>query len=132
MSSLVKSVKQNGKRILVLEDEFPLLRIITQRLHLAGYTVDGARDSDEAARAMLKNKPDLIWLDVYLPNENGLDFLERIRQDKRYKKIPAVVIANSSAEDKVERATKLGAFAYLVKAQHTLGEIVERINTILK
>jgi len=118
-------------KILVIEDEKNLLFAATKKLELNGFEVIGVGTAEEGLEKM-KEKPDLIWLDLLLPKMGGLEFLHKIRQTPEYKKIPVIIVANSGGQDKIDKAFELNVVDYLVKAEHTLEYIISKINGVLK
>ena len=82
----------NPKTILVIEDDKSLSRIIILKLKDFGYKVLASEDAEGAFEILQKNKPDLIWLDIYLPGMNGLEFLEHLRKNPETKDIKVVIV----------------------------------------
>jgi len=117
------------KTILVIEDEKPLLKAIETKLRLAGFEVLCAETGEEGLEQLKKN-PDLVWLDIYLPKMDGFGFLQA--KNKLENKIPVLVVSNSGSEEKIRRASNLGVTDYLVKANFSLEEIIEKIKMILR
>ena len=89
---------------------------------------DNERDALKFARI---ENPDLILLDLLLRHENGLDILEKMKQDEKISKIPVLVFTNYDTKEYRERAAKLGAQEYIIKAQTTPSEIVKKIKKIV-
>lgn len=123
--------KNNKKKILVVEDNESLRKIIRLKLEEARYDAVLAKDAEEAFKNLKDFLPDLIWLDVYLPGMNGLDFLEKIRSESRTKDLKVVVVSVSGSDKKKAVAEKLGISDYLVKSNYKIEEIVDRIGQIL-
>ncbi len=112
--------------ILLVEDEELLRWALEKRLAKAGYTVDGAASLAEAADHLRRRQPDLMLLDLALPDGHGLDFFEDHRPDLE-STVTIVMTAVGEVEDAV-RAMKLGAFDFLSKPVDTaeLLELIER------
>lgn len=101
-------------QVLVVDDEPGILKTLSRTLQLEGYGVLTASSAAEAEACLRKRAPDLVLMDVKLPDGNGLDILERLG-DGGVLPLPAIVISgNASIEDAV-RALKLGAETYLEK-----------------
>lgn len=118
---------------MVVEDEALLLKAVTKKLDLAGFEVISCTSGIEAMD-YLENKgtaPDLIWLDYYLPDTNGLELAQRLKGDKRWKDIPVILVTNSAGLDKVNRMRELGIETYFVKSDHRLEEIVGEVKKIV-
>ena len=119
------------KHILLIEDDPFLIDIYTTKLKEAGYSVDIAEDGDEGLRALKQKKPDLVLLDVVLPNFNGWEILRKIKKDDSFKNLKVIVLSNLGEKDEVEKGLKLGATKYLVKAHYTPSEVIKEVKKIL-
>jgi CheY-like chemotaxis protein len=77
-------------------------------------------------------KVDFIWLDHYLlGQEDGLDFVARIKNDEEYKNIPIVVVSNTASNEKVKSYLRLGVDKYYTKADYRLSNILQDIKKVL-
>jgi len=114
------------KRVLLVDDEVRILRIVDIKLRIAGYEVITAMNGEEALQLVRTDKPDLVVLDIVMPVMDGFEFLKQIRV---FSNIP--VIAFSSASESLDRAIKLGANAALAKPFQP-DELVRMISQILK
>jgi DNA-binding response OmpR family regulator len=119
------------KHILLIEDDPFLIDIYTTKLKEAGYSVKTAEDGDEGLRILKEKKPDLVLLDVVLPNFNGWEILRKIKKDDSFKDLKVVVLSNLGEKDEVEKGLKLGATKYLVKAHYTPSEVIKEVKKIL-
>ncbi len=120
--------------VLVVEDEVLLLEAISQKLSLNNIEVVGATSCEQAIDYLknLSKKPDAIWLDYYLGDLNGLDFMQEVRKHKEWNNIPVLVVSNSASPDKVKKMLELGVKKYMIKAEHRLDELVEEIQSFIK
>ncbi|MCH7505436.1 response regulator [PVC group bacterium] len=90
----------NGKRILIIDDEPNIVKLITARLKLNRYQTIQAFDGEEGLRKAKEEKPDLIILDVMMPKMSGYDFVKNIKSDDELKHIPIVILtAKGGVED---------------------------------
>ena len=115
------------KKILFIEDEQSLQESLGGFLKKEGYEVISALDGEMGLRLAETEKPDLILLDLILPKIVGLDVLKSLKEKPETKEIPVIVLTNVEEIEKVEKALQLGATTYLVKAQYSLSELVEKI-----
>ena len=119
------------KTILFIEDESALQKTFGEILKQEGHEVVSALDGEIGLRLAKEKKPDLILLDLILPKINGFDVLKTLKEDKETKGIPVIVLTNLEGIGDVDKALELGATTYLVKAQYTLEEVVEKIKKAL-
>lgn len=115
-------------KILLIDDE-KLLRIAYRDgLSQAGMTVVEA-ENGKIAMEKLQNesKPDLIMLDLIMPEMDGFAVLEAISRKPELKKIPVVVLTVSGHSDDLSRSKKMGAVDYLIKTDYSMSEIINRI-----
>ncbi len=122
----------NGTKVLIIEDDKFLSELISTKLDKEGYEVDIALDGETGLTKIKEGKPTIILLDIMLPGIDGFEVLEKMQADEASKNIPVVILSNFGQEEKVERGLTLGAKDYLVKANFTTGEIVEKIKTTLE
>ena len=115
------------KTILFIEDESALQKTFGEVLKQEGYEMISALDGEIGLRLAEAKKPDLILLDLILPKIHGFDVLKKLKQAEGAKHIPVIVLANLEGMRDVDMALELGATTYLVKAQYSLEEVVEKI-----
>ena len=102
--------------VLVVEDDEVTARLITTVLEKSGYRARRARNRKEvAAELSVKPRPDLILLDVVMPDVNGFDVLNRIRQHASLQQIPVVMLTSLSEKKDIAKGIMLGADGYLTK-----------------
>lgn len=121
-----------AQKILIIEDDSFLQGLASSKLEKEGFDVVGAGSSDEAAKVLDTNDPDLILLDLVLPGTDGFDILKKLREGIKTKTTPVIVFSNLSEDTDVKRAKDLGATDYMVKSNFTLDELSDRIKQILK
>lgn len=76
-------------------------------------------------------KPDIILLDIILPKRSGLDILKELKDDAELKHVPVIVISNLGEDKNLKEALAIGADDYLIKIEHPINEIVEKVNKLL-
>lgn len=113
--------------ILVVDDEYPIANLIKETLENAGYKCKCVYDGDSAATEIENGTYDLVLLDVMLPQINGFELIEYIRQYK----VPVIFLtAKSDVKDRV-RGLRLGAEDYIVKP-FDVAELVARVEVVLR
>src|SRR5690554_3648022 len=106
-----------GERILVVEDEKMTARLLVYRLNALGYDVTHIENGDEALAWILREKPDLLVLDVMLPGLTGFEILERLHEsgDPELKKIGTIMLTTKNRSEDISRGFDLGAMEYVSK-----------------
>lgn len=114
-----------GKKVLLIEDEKFLSNILKLKLERAGFSVLQAYDGEEGLQIIKEQNPSLVILDLVMPKMSGFELLERMSMDPQIAKIPVVVASNLGQESDMEKAKRLGAVDYYVKAQTSVDQLVE-------
>jgi DNA-binding response OmpR family regulator len=120
------------KKILFIEDEFALQKTFREILTKEGYEMISALDGETGLKLAKERKPDLILLDLVLPQLHGFDVLRALKEDQETKNIPIIILTNLEGIADIDKAIELGATTYLVKAQYTLEEVLEKIRKALQ
>jgi len=118
---------ENSPKILLIEDDAFMVELLTNEFTNAGFEVAVARTGAEGVSRFRETSPNIVLLDVLLPDQNGFDTLRKIRREPGGPEMKAMFLSNLSEETDIEEAKRLGAIDYLVKANFALPEIVERV-----
>jgi DNA-binding response OmpR family regulator len=120
-------------RVLIIEDDVFLSELLTTKLKKEGFDVASAADGQQGLEKAVSEKPDIILLDIMLPTMSGFEVLEQLKKqpDTTVQHIPVLLLSNFGQDSKVQKGLELGAKDYLVKANFTTGEIVEKMKAIL-
>lgn len=119
------------KKIMIIEDDKSLQDIYTINFEAAGYEVMIEGDGLSGISEVVEKQPDIILLDVMMPNMDGFDFL-RVMKENTSIHIPVVVCSNLSDQATHDKALIAGATAVLLKVDYSGKELVEKINLILE
>ena len=119
-------------RILIVEDEEFLLKALSDNFETEGFTVDVARNGEEAISQIKKRKPDLVLLDLLLPKVGGFDVLKAMKDNTEWNLIPVIVLSNLGGDEQIKKAFELGADDYFVKSQHPIEEVIEKVKNTLQ
>jgi len=119
------------KKILLIEDEKILAEMYKEKFTQAGFKVFLTLDARKGLKLAKKEKPDLVILDILLPRENGIIFLNWLRKEKEIASIPVVAFSNYDDPETKKQAAKLGVKEYLIKTNYTPSEIVAKIKQLL-
>ncbi len=117
-----------NKKILIVEDEWPLLKVLTEEFEREKFTVIQARDGVEGLESALQNNPDLILLDIIMPKMDGIMMLKKLREDKRGKNVPVIILTNLNDSETAGEALKNRAYDYLVKADWRIEDLVKKVS----
>ncbi len=120
------------KKILFIEDEAALQKAVTSALVGEGYAVFSALNGDDGMRIAKQETPDLILLDIMLPQKNGFEVLEELKKDPATAKIQVIIMSNLEGTGEVDRALALGATTFLVKMNYKLEEVVAKIKEAIE
>lgn len=115
------------KKIQLVEDDDTLAEVYRQRLELEGFSVIRSNNGEDALKDAVEHHPDLILLDVMMPNLNGFDVLDILRNSPQTRNIHIIMLTALSQPKDAERARELGADDFLVKSQVVIGDVVARI-----
>ncbi|MFQ6133096.1 MAG: response regulator transcription factor [Armatimonadota bacterium] len=103
------------KRILVVDDEKHIVRLVEVNLRRAGYEVDKAYDGKEALEVLANQKPDMIILDVMMPQMDGFEVLKELRGNPETAEIPVIMLTAKAQDADVFRGWQAGVDSYLTK-----------------
>lgn len=118
-------------RILIIEDDPLILRMYQKIFTFENYQVDTSTNGEEGLEKARSNKPTLILLDIMMPKMNGLEVLEKLKQDPETKTIPVVVLTNLAGDQDAETALSKGAVKYIIKSQFDPKQVSDTIKQIL-
>lgn len=118
------------KKILFIEDESALQKAMGAILKQDGYEIVSALNGEDGLKMAQKEIPDLIVLDLVLPKLHGFEVLKELKEDKKTKNIPVIVLTNLEGAQDVEKAIKMGATTYLVKSSYSLEEVTDKIKSV--
>ena len=119
-------------KILLIEDDLFMIDLLVKELNVFNYDIEIAKTGTEGVEKFRSFKPDLILLDIILPDLNGLEALRQIRRDPDGYETKVLVLSNIDEMADIEEAKRLGAAGYMVKAKFSLTEIINKIRQILE
>lgn len=119
-------------KILIIEDDPLIVKIYTTRLTVDGYQVISAENGEQGLKLAESELPDLIILDLMMPRLDGFDVMAKVRQNEKLKNVPILVYSNLAQEEEMERAKSLGATEFIIKANLSPTEMVNKIKQYLK
>jgi len=118
-------------RIAVVEDEPDIAQLVSSHLQKEGFKVDRFPDAGSFLRSLSKRRPDLILLDLMLPDANGLEICKTLRRDESSKAIPIIIVTAKGEETDKVVGLEMGADDYVTKP-FSLKELTARIKAVLR
>lgn len=118
-------------KLLLVEDDVTLVKMYERKFLSDGYEVSIAYDGLEGLEKVAKEKPDLVLLDIMLPKLDGLALFKKMRSQPNTFGTPVILLTNFGQEDAVFECFKLGAIDYLVKADVTPQQVVDKVEKFL-
>ncbi len=123
---------KTNKKVLIVEDDQMISNMYKTKFENDGYTVLVAEDGATGLEMAGQEKPDIVLLDVILPQLDGFSVLEELKKRDNTKNIPVVMLTNLGTEEDIDKGKKLGADGYIVKASMTPAQISEEIKKYIK
>ena len=115
-------MKPQQKKILVVEDEKFIMKLLSKRLKEAHFNIFQASDGEEGLRLALEHHPDLILLDIVMPRMDGLEMAKKLRCDEWGKDVPIILLTNLCS--KVHEAEALDIHEYIIKSNIDIDELL--------
>jgi DNA-binding response OmpR family regulator len=119
-------------KILLIEDEEMLASMYETKFKNEGYDIKKALDGETGLKMALDDKPDVILLDIIMPKLDGCSVFRALKETVITKVVPVVLLTNLGQDEDVKKGKSMGAAGYLVKANMTPAEVVEKIKEYLK
>ncbi len=116
-----------NKKILIIEDEPALLKILVDKFTKEGFDTISAINGKEGLESALKNHPDIILLDIIMPVMDGMAVLDELRKDPWGKNARVIVLTNLSDTEKAIKSLKQGVSDYWIKCDMTIDTIVNKV-----
>ncbi|MBC8464879.1 MAG: response regulator [Parcubacteria group bacterium] len=127
----MSDIDTTQKKILVVEDEKPLRRAVCDTLIHEGFVALEAKDGQEGVTQAITHKPDLILMDILMPNMDGRAALKEIRANPATEQIPVVMLTNMSDMSYVAEVTSYPKVDYLVKSDWSITDVLGKIRQML-
>lgn len=110
-------------RILIIEDDKFLIKLYSNKLRREGFEVFEAISGEEGMNRILRQRPDLVILDLVLPHKSGFEILSEMKMSSEVKNIPVIILTNLGQESDMQRGLGLGAVAYLIKTDFSINQL---------
>jgi DNA-binding response OmpR family regulator len=121
----------NRGKILIIEDEPGFRTIYKDFLESEGYEVVEAADGEKGLMLIKAEQPDLVLLDIVVPNLNGFEILKKVREEMETKDIPIIIFSVLGDKETIKKGLELGANDFAVKGFYSPGEMLSKIRALL-
>jgi DNA-binding response OmpR family regulator len=118
------------KKIVIVDDEEAMVQLLTVELESEGYEIRPAFNGTTGLKLIREERPDLVILDVMMPDLSGYDIIKLLKDDPALKNIPIIMLTAKSLDDDIQKGIDFGAHDYVTKPFHA-GLLIKRISTIL-
>jgi len=129
---LNKNMKQEKTKVLIVEDEEMLVNMYISKFEKEGFEPIKALNGREGLELAKKENPAIVLLDIIMPEMDGFMVLKELKVDPKTKNIPVIMLTNLGQDEDIQKGNKLGAKDYLVKANLTPAQVVDKVKEILK
>lgn len=123
--------KETKNKILLVEDDNALATVYVDRLEAEGFEVKRVENGEDALASAESFQPDLVLLDVMMPEINGFDVLDILRNTPRTANVKIIMLTALSQDSDKEKAMSLGVDDYLVKSQIVIADVIDRIRQVI-
>ncbi len=120
-----------SKKIIIVEDDTFLQGLVAGKLSKEGFAIISITDGADANEKIEQEAPDLLLLDLTVPNVDGFAILEKVRTTEAVKATPVIIFSNLGEDKDINHAKELGATDFMIKSNFTLDELVAKIKSIL-
>lgn len=118
------------KKVLIIEDEAVLLELFADKFTSESFEVLQSTTAEKGIQLALRNKPDLILLDIILPKMDGLTMLKMLREDSWGKNVPVIILSNVNDQQKISQAMQHGVYDYVIKTDLILNDLVKEVKEV--
>lgn len=119
------------KKVLLIDDDPFIVDIYALKFKQEGFNIEIAQDGKTGMKKIEEFQPDIVLLDIVMPQKDGFDILKDLRENSAFRKVKIILLTNLGQKEDVERGTKLGADDYIIKAHFTPSEVVEKVKALL-
>lgn len=118
------------KKILIADDEHKIVMTLEYAFKKAGYEVFIARDGSEVLEILKEQIPDLILLDIMMPNVDGYTTLSEIKKNEKFQDIKVIFLSAKAGENDIQKGLELGADAYVTKP-YSIKKLLEKVEELV-
>lgn len=119
------------RSLLIVEDEDAIRRAIVMKFNKAGFSVLEAKNGEEGLNVFIKERPDIILLDLVMPVMDGIEMLKKLRKCEGGQDVPVIIFTNLTEAEKTAEGLEFGVRDYLVKSDWKLEDVVQIVRNKL-
>jgi DNA-binding response OmpR family regulator len=123
--------EKKKKKVLLIDDDEFLLDMYATKFRERGFEMDLARGAKEALQKLQEGHFDIILLDIVMPQVDGLAFFKEAKEKNLLKETAVLILSNLGQKEDIEKGMRLGAVDYIVKANFTPTEVVDKVESLL-
>jgi DNA-binding response OmpR family regulator len=120
------------KKIAVIEDDLAISQMYLLKFEADGFDAAAAEDGIEGIKLIKSMTPDIVLLDLMMPNMNGVEVLQEMRAEDWGQDVPVMILTNMGKEEAPDELKDLNVLSYIVKAEMTPKQVSERVREALK
>ena len=120
------------KSLLVVEDEDTIRKAIVVKFNKEGFNVLEAKNGEEGLGVFIKERPEIILLDLVMPVMDGIEMLKKLRLCEGGNDVPVIILTNLSEAEKTAEGLEFGVRDYLVKSDWRLEDVVQLVRSKLE
>jgi CheY-like chemotaxis protein len=117
--------------VMVVDDTAVIRETVAKLLKREGFDTICASNGKEALAVLNASAPDVILLDIMMPEMDGLECLALLRKEPRWQALPVIIMTAMNDEEHQMKAERLGASDYLIKARYSMNQILERVRKLI-
>lgn len=119
------------QKVLIIEDDTMILDMYTLKFSQEGFEVSAAEDGQKGWDQAQSVMPHVILLDIILPEMDGFTVLKNLKEHEQLKDVPVILLTNLGQDGDVKKGLELGANDYLIKANYTPSQVVDKVKSVL-
>jgi len=131
MMNMIDIAQNNKPKILLVEDDIFMVDLLVEELTRSGFDIVVAGNGADGIKRFDESRPDLVLLDLLLPDVRGFEVLKKIRAGTGGRDVKVIVFSNVAEQADMKEAEELGVRHYMVKANYALPEVVDKIRSVL-
>ena len=118
-------------KVVLIEDDKDLSEMFVEALKKEDLEIKVAFDGEEGLELIKSETPDIVLLDVVMPKKSGFEVLEEMKKTPGLENMPVIILTVLNKDDDIKNGLQLGAEDYIVKSQHTIANIVNKVQKVI-